>query len=60
MELDAPTCLSGRGHSFLGWKALTPSLAPGPEKPLSGCFNNSSTMAGTIADFFLMFYRHLF
>lgn len=58
MEIDAPTYLSGRGQSFLGWKALTPSLAPGPElgpeKPFSegvGCFNNSSTMASTIADF---------
>lgn len=51
MEIDAPTHLSGRGQSFLGCKALTPSLAPGPEKPFGEGVNNSSTMAGTIADF---------
>lgn len=56
MEIDVPTCLSGRGQrAFWDGKSFDALVSPRTRKKIRclGYFNNSSTMAGTIADFFL-------
>lgn len=57
MEIDVPTCLSGRGQrAFWDGKSFDALVSPRTRKKtvvLVVSTINSSTMAGTIADFFL-------
>lgn len=38
MEIDAPTYLSGRGQSFLGWKSFDALVSPRTRKAVVWLF----------------------